>query len=76
MPFMILQAFSADSEESNRTVPQPLDFPFSILISANMTWPVKENITEVLVVLLYGLEIPYSQWNSNLARNSINDKNN
>lgn len=39
VPFIILQAFSALSGESNLTVPQPFDFPFSILISANITWP-------------------------------------
>lgn len=39
MPFIILQAFSADSGDSNLTVPQPFDLPFSIFISANITWP-------------------------------------
>lgn len=38
-PFINLQAFSALSGESNLTVPQPFDFPFSILISANITCP-------------------------------------
>lgn len=38
-PFINLQAFSALSGESNLTVPQPFDLPFSILISANITWP-------------------------------------
>lgn len=46
-PFINLQAFSALSGESNLTVPQPFDFPFSILISANITCPaVSENEEE------------------------------
>lgn len=39
VPFMILHALSALSGQSNLTVPQPFDLPFSILISANCTWP-------------------------------------
>lgn len=39
MPFIIRQALSATSGDSNLTTPHPLDFPFSILMSAYSTWP-------------------------------------
>lgn len=39
VPFITRQAFSALSGQSKRTVPQPLDLPFSIFISAYITWP-------------------------------------
>lgn len=39
VPFIILHALLALSGQSNLTVPQPFDLPFSILISANCTWP-------------------------------------
>lgn len=47
VPFMILHALSALSGQSNLTVPQPFDLPFSILISANCTWPAADGNEQI-----------------------------